>query len=181
MARILSLGEASGISENDYVLVDSPTLGSRRYKAKNFIGGDPVLITKNITANGTYDASADNADGYSDVIVNVEISAKVPAVRVWTESTSGYTASMFVQKGTYDMVSAVFTGEGNPTSVPYQSVPTKTTFFNMVSLVYSGRWNCFSATTNLSSEYGHVLNYDEKIKEWTYDATIEFLVISVPT
>ena len=72
MARILTLGDASGISNNDYVLVDSPTLGSRKYKAKNFIGGDPVLITKNITANGTYSAEDDNADGYSDVIVNVE-------------------------------------------------------------------------------------------------------------
>lgn len=181
MSRITELGDATGISRNDYVMVDNPTLGARRYRAKNFIGGDPTLIEKTITTNGTYSAEDDNADGYSEVNVNVEISAKVPAVRIWTESTSGYTASMFVQKGTYDMVSAVFTGEGDPTSVPYQSVPTKTTFFNMISLIYSGRWNCFSATSNLSLEYGHVLNYDEKIKEWTYDATVEFIVISVPT
>ena len=31
----------------------------------------PTLITKSITANGTYDASNDNADGYSEVTVNV--------------------------------------------------------------------------------------------------------------
>ena len=31
----------------------------------------PRLITKNITANGTYNASGDNADGYSSVIANV--------------------------------------------------------------------------------------------------------------
>ena len=31
----------------------------------------PELITKTITANGTYNASADNADGYSSVTVNV--------------------------------------------------------------------------------------------------------------
>ena len=32
----------------------------------------PDLITKSITANGTYQASSDNADGYSSVTVNVE-------------------------------------------------------------------------------------------------------------
>ena len=33
--------------------------------------GSATLITKNITANGTYTASSDNADGYSSVTVNV--------------------------------------------------------------------------------------------------------------
>lgn len=37
----------------------------------NVSGGSPTLITKNITANGTYNASSDNADGYSSVTVNV--------------------------------------------------------------------------------------------------------------
>lgn len=35
-------------------------------------GSDPVLIEKSITANGTYLPSADNADGYSSVSVDVE-------------------------------------------------------------------------------------------------------------
>ena len=34
-------------------------------------GGGSTLITKTITANGTYNASSDNADGYSSVTVNV--------------------------------------------------------------------------------------------------------------
>lgn len=34
-------------------------------------GGSPVLITKNILSNGTYNAQNDNADGYSSVTVNV--------------------------------------------------------------------------------------------------------------
>ena len=32
---------------------------------------DPVLIEKTITANGEYSAQSDNADGYSEVTVNV--------------------------------------------------------------------------------------------------------------
>lgn len=31
----------------------------------------PTLVTKNITQNGIYNASSDNADGYSQVVVNV--------------------------------------------------------------------------------------------------------------
>lgn len=34
-------------------------------------GTTPTLTTKNITQNGTYNASSDNADGYSSVTVNV--------------------------------------------------------------------------------------------------------------
>lgn len=34
-------------------------------------GGSSTLTTKTITVNGTYNASSDNADGYSSVIVNV--------------------------------------------------------------------------------------------------------------
>ena len=34
-------------------------------------GGGSTLITKTITQNGTYNASSDNADGYSSVTVNV--------------------------------------------------------------------------------------------------------------
>lgn len=34
-------------------------------------GSQPVLVTKTITQNGTYNASSDNADGYSQVTVNV--------------------------------------------------------------------------------------------------------------
>ena len=34
-------------------------------------GGGAVLINKDITANGTYNASSDNADGYKKVVVNV--------------------------------------------------------------------------------------------------------------
>lgn len=38
-------------------------------------GGGSTLITKSITANGTYSAEDDNADGYSEVTVNVPSSA----------------------------------------------------------------------------------------------------------
>lgn len=53
------------------------------------IGGSANLITKTITANGTYFASNDNADGYSQVIVNVPM--QTPTLFAPTLSmSSGY-------------------------------------------------------------------------------------------
>lgn len=48
-------------------------LGSRKFVPAfyNDEGGSATLITKSITQNGTYNASSDNADGYSSVTVNV--------------------------------------------------------------------------------------------------------------
>ncbi len=50
-------------------------------------GGGSTLITKTITANGTYNASDDNADGYSQVTVNVS-GGVLPA---------GYTALSYLE------------------------------------------------------------------------------------
>lgn len=64
--------------------------------ASGYGGGSATLITKTITANGTYSAEDDDADGYSSVTVNVPSSAasswtKVAetSYQVSTTSTSG--------------------------------------------------------------------------------------------
>ena len=46
--------------------------------AKKVGGGGSTIVPKTITANGTYNASADNADGYSPVIVNVSGGGATP-------------------------------------------------------------------------------------------------------
>ena len=71
MANIFNLPEATGVSNNDYIYISGLTNGDRRIKAEKLVGGDPVLVTKSITENGTYNASSDNAEGYSSVTVNV--------------------------------------------------------------------------------------------------------------
>ena len=48
----------------------------KAYATANVNVPDPVLIDKNITANGTYQASADEADGYSDVTVALPFEQK---------------------------------------------------------------------------------------------------------
>lgn len=48
--------------------------------------GGSTLITKSITQNGTYNASSDNADGYSQVVVNVSGGGGSSGVYVGTTS-----------------------------------------------------------------------------------------------
>lgn len=43
-------------------------------------GSTPTLVTKQITENGTYTAADDNADGYSEVTVNVNLKAFVNSI-----------------------------------------------------------------------------------------------------
>ena len=60
-----------------------------------FTGGyvEKTLTTKSITANGTYSASSDNADGYSSVTVNVPSSGGSSA---WTKiAETSYTIENF--------------------------------------------------------------------------------------
>lgn len=48
-------------------------------------GAAPTLVTKNITENGTYNASSDNADGYSSVTVNVQGGSGDYTIDDWTD------------------------------------------------------------------------------------------------
>lgn len=76
-------------------------------------GGGSTLITKSITANGTYNASSDNADGYSSVTV------AVPSKLV-TGTFTGTTAGSAMD------VSLPYTGDGY--QIAFQIYPTGGTY-----------------------------------------------------
>lgn len=85
----------------------------------------PTLITKSITANGTYNASSDNADGYSSVTVNVSGGASNVVTGTFTGTTTG--AAMDVN--------IPYTGTGYPIAVivyPSDGIRGDTVFFNLV-------------------------------------------------
>lgn len=70
--------------------------------------GGSTLITKTISANGTYNASNDNADGYSSIIVNVpnsfsinDVSNTTGTTAVITGETTTLTTKTITQNGTY--------------------------------------------------------------------------------
>lgn len=64
-------------------------------------GGSATLITKSITENGTYNASSDNADGYSSVTVNVSGGGSSNDVADMFPIPSGYTLPSNYQKLAY--------------------------------------------------------------------------------
>lgn len=59
----------------------------------SYVPSVPVLTTKTITANGTYNASSDSADGYSSVTVNVSWMG-------FRNTTSGTSGSQLYKNGT---------------------------------------------------------------------------------
>lgn len=104
-------------------------------------GEEPVLKTKTITANGTYRASSDNADGYSSVTVNVASSG---GSGFWSE----------------DLVEAIIVDRTTVESVPLPAGITKIgnySFENFESLVMTSLpdtiteigVNAFALTFNL--------------------------------
>lgn len=77
---------------------------------------EPTLISKNITANGTYTASSDNADGYSSVSVNVPLpsnayllqSIEHESIATFADGTDNFLKSLEVA------IEPVQSGSGEP-------------------------------------------------------------------
>lgn len=69
-------------------------------------GSGSTLITKSIAANGTYDAQDDDADGYSQVTVNVPAPSVPFVIGTFTGQTS--------EKGSAITVNIPYTGSGYP-------------------------------------------------------------------
>lgn len=91
-------------------------------------GGGATLIEKSITANGTYNASDDNADGYSKVTVNV---------------SSGGGKNVQVAHGTKRVASQTYTDVG------YEITVAKTGTYN----VYWAGWRSSTSGTNGAQLY----------------------------
>lgn len=93
----------------------------------------PVLVTKNITANGTYTAASDSADGYSEVTVNVAAVSKLPQV-VDKRVTSIYAADL---AGATKIGERAFMGCANMTSFEFPNGIREigqSAFYNCISL-----------------------------------------------
>ena len=79
--------------------------------ARNLSGGgtpapEPVLIEKTITANGTYTAEDDSADGYSSVTVNVTPPV-IPTYAEGIKYNAAETALMKIENGGFDTSSGI--------------------------------------------------------------------------
>lgn len=87
-------------------------------------GGGAVLITKNITENGTYNASSDNADGYSSVNVSVSGGGSASLELKYQDGTSGTTTYTIAEDGIY-LIAVVYSHNGSGSySLPSGRTPS---------------------------------------------------------
>lgn len=102
-------------------------------------GGDSTLITKTITQNGIYDAQDDNADGYSQVVVNVS-GGSIPII-----SISDWNALTKAQKQAYGLTIIQTANSGFKRGIYVNGVDYMTPNGDFVP-VYS--WNASNNQTN---------------------------------
>lgn len=95
-------------------------------------------------------------------------------VRIWTHSTGGNDASMWMQHGYYNPSTGVFTPDQNEIDVKYQDVyQRETTYYDMVSLYY-GNWQCKAKTEMTDGTNTYAVG--SMIKSWQYYESVDFTV-----
>ena len=102
-----------------------------------------TLVSKTVTANGTYDPADDSADGYSGVTVNVNSGVPLmSSVRTY----NGYISSgiFSYDGGAYSYSVDVYTVSANHSYI----------FFNQS--VYGNRWRLAFFTSNIAEATGNI-------------------------
>lgn len=92
---------------NGYFFLGTRVSGNHTLKVDkiNFLDDGVTLINKTITANGTYNASSDNADGFEAVTVNVPSSA--PNLQAKTNISPTTSSQTITADSGYDGLSSV--------------------------------------------------------------------------
>lgn len=102
-------------------VVGMPTSGAVTVKVTQSGGASATIIEKNITANGTYNASSDSADGYNPVNVSVPNSYSagdegkvVSSGALVTQTAATYTANSVYDTTLIDEVTVNVSGGASP-------------------------------------------------------------------
>lgn len=164
-----------------------------------------TLIEKNITANGTYNASADDADGYSSVNVNVQPNLYNPGtitengtytVPAGYDGFASFTVN--VQPPAYNCIrvfthstggsdasmdiqegtyqDGVFTPSGSAVTLDYRNAGSPVSYFNTISLQYQSGWKLVALIDGLIMD-GIVYNTNDLMAQWSYDQSKNFYVL----
>lgn len=154
------------------------------------VNGDADLVAGNIKKNvnifgvtGSYEGSGGGAS-----VESSDIKA-VPAVRVWTKSTGSADAALYVQYGTYNQITGVFTGTETTITVLYTDVRdfNPQEFYGLVEIEYGNNfytnWYVKSiiretVKTNLTET---IVNADTQFAYWDFRNTADYVVFASVT
>lgn len=141
---------------------------------KQVTSGGATLVEKTITANGTYDPADDDADGYSEVTVNVP----VPSGYIIPSGNKEITANgTNIDVASYATVSVSVAGQAKNTQTAQSTTRRNSTSLgSVISLTcsktgtYDVYWTC--ARTNTSQTWGSQLYingtaYDTENTSWS--------------
>ena len=138
-------------------------------------GGEATLITKVITSNDTYDASDDDADGYSSVTVNVAQDVEIITRSDWNALTTA-------QKQAKGLVAIQDASTGYKrgefvNGADYVELNTYIPYSNNDTVICSAHAENFDATENSWGDGSIPVVYVDNTKKPTFDA-IENAVLS---
>ncbi len=178
----------AGVDGFDEVHVAVPNSYSASDEGKVVSNGALVAQTaraSQITQNGTYDTTLNNevtvnVSGGGGSGVDFDVTA-VDAVRIWTGSTGTYDASLYLQQGTYDQTTGIFTGTGTAIEVLYTEPGSQgTDYFGKVKLVYGAysNWYLYTIPKAQGIWAGHdsIFNAGEYVSQWKFNYTTSVIL-----
>lgn len=131
----------------------------------NKLGGgkSAVLTTKSITANGTYDAASDNADGYSEVNVAIPLGTKSISANgtynASSDSKAGYSQVTVNVNQSTEQKSITANGTYTPSSgkIGFSKVTVNVPSLHTISCTFNWRTTAGTLISTSLSGYSYVI------------------------
>lgn len=151
------------------------TQDANGYVVLSSTNGVPTLITKSITANGTYNASSDNATGYSSVTVNVQASGGT--MNISDSASIPYTGTLTFSNVSKSPSAFVMEWDRGDASSGYNQIPISNNYIASVS--YDGATTDGWYYGSLSGGSGVLNRLSSGYVSWSYSSSQHTLTFTV--
>ena len=161
-------------TNNNEVVVNVPTGGGGGIELFTRSGWR-ALTTEQKQAKGLV-AIQDSSTGFErGILVNGADYLPFNAIHIWTKSTGGYDAALYIQRGNYK--NGTFVSYDEVYSILYTDVRSSPIeYYSAISIQYSNSW-IVKATTNV--EYNNA-SYaaGDTVNTWGYGASVDFIILA---